>query len=879
MKERPNNQQLRDRPALTDRQLAEIMREFAWIISTTQSHREILRQSLQQLKRVLAFDSASIYLLSWRGQSEFVAGIGYADEAVTTREAEALLKDSLIIQRIVQTLEPVLSGDVQTLDGWRWVTGAEHVCSFMGVPLVTSHGPIGVLMLDSRRYDEFDQADLEIVAPLAQLIAVSVEKTRLFEEAQHQLLLANTLQQVGALLTARLSLEEVYEQIFDLLAQVVSYDGVTIQVLAADGQTLQMAAARGFPDVEQTSAFVASLSDHTLAKFEQGRRWQVIDDTQKHPLWLALPREMPVIRSWIGAKLLVKGRLIGVLNVDHSQANRFSEFDGEMVAAFANQAAVAIENARLHDEARWRANELEILHQVAVQTSDVVDVDQLLKQTTELIVDYWYQDSFGFVLVEARNGRLSPHTSYHGPISDQLMTDIVQDVARTGRLRIVADASPAESDSGEVPPLSRSQIAVPVMVDGRVFAVMNVGSPGVNAFSENDAHFLGTLAGQVATAVERAQLYAALQHHADDLSREVAQRTAELQSERDRTLAILESAGEGIFLTDLEGQILYVNPAMVRQSGYTRPELLGHNPRILQSRQTLRNLYDEMWRTLKAGKSWHGELINLRKDGQPYDVAMTVVPLRDADGKIVNYVSVQSDISRLKEVERLKTKFVSNVSHELRTPLTNITTYLKLLERGREERRADYLAVLNLETQRLTRLIQDLLDLSQLETYPVSDTAVSIDLVSHTRTHAETFLAQAKAKKIRFEVTSAADSLLVIIETRHLGQLLTNLIGNAFAYTPEGGSISVQVGQDEDRALAWVKVIDSGVGILPEDMPHLFERFFRGWAARDKNIPGTGLGLAICREITERWGGDIAVDSQVGVGSTFTVCLPLFSTP
>ncbi|MEJ2747958.1 MAG: GAF domain-containing protein, partial [Anaerolineae bacterium] len=872
MKDELNNRQSLDQATLADHQLAEIMRELARIISATQSHREILRQSLQQLKRVLDFDSASIYLLPWRGQNEFVAGIGYTDEAATTQEAEALLTDSPIIRRIVETQAPILSGDVRTLEGWIWVKGAEHVCSFMGVPLVTNQQAIGVLMLDNSCCNQYSQDDLGIVVPLAQLIAVSVEKARLFEEAQHQLLLANTLQQVGALLTTSLSLEEVYELIFDLLAQVVSYESVTIQVLAADGQTLEMAAARGFPDVEQTAVFVSSLSHFTLAKFEHDRRWQVIYDTGKYPLWRALPGEMAPIRSWIGAKLLVKDRLIGILNVDHSQANHFNEVDGETVAAFANQAAVAIENARLYEETRWRASKLEILHQVAVQTSDVVDVDQLFAQTTGLIVRYVHPRSFGFVLVEGENGRLSLHPSYYGlnpTLSKMLLSDtgIVQDVIRTESPRIVADTGLTEADFGQMVRPTRSQIAMPVMVDGRVYAVMCAGSSYTNAFSENDNQFLGTLAGQVATVVERAQLYAALQHHADELSREVAQRTAELQLERDRTLAILESAGEGIFLTDLAGKILYANPAIVRQSGYTRLELLGQTPRILQSDQTPRSLFNDMWRTLEAGHSWQGELVNLRKDGQPYDVAMTIVPLQDVDGQVVNYVSVQSDISRLKEVERLKTKFVSNVSHELRTPLTNITTYLKLLEKGREERRGDYLAVLNLETQRLTRLIQDLLDLSQLETDPISDTAVSTDLVSHAQTHFQTFLAQAKAKKIRFEITATIDSLLINIDPRHLGQLLTNLIGNAFAYTPEGGSVSVQIGLDEGRAMAYVQVIDSGVGIPPEDMPRLFDRFFRGWAAQDKNIPGTGLGLAICREITERWGGDITVDSQVGGGA------------
>lgn len=328
-------------------------------------------------------------------------------------------------------------------------------------------------------------------------------------------------------------------------------------------------------------------------------------------------------------------------------------------------------------------------------------------------------------------------------------------------------------------------------------------------------------------------------------------------------------------MTDLDGVILYVNPAMVRQSGYMRPELLGITPDILQSSNIPRAHIYEMIETLKRGEIWSSELVNRRKDGQLYDVNMTIVPLRDADDQIVNYVCVQSDISRIKEVERLKSTFVSNVSHELRTPLTNITTYLKLMEKGREERRSHYLEVLNAETRRLTRLIQDLLDLSQLETEPIVDTAVATDLIGEANIHFKTFSAQAEAKQIQYSTEYPATPIFVNIESRHLGQLLTNLLGNAFTYTPDRGSVSLTLGLVESGAMAYLKVTDTGVGISEEEIPRLFDRFYRGEAAQNKGIPGTGLGLAICKEIVDRWGGRIGVESSPGAGSQFTVLLPV----
>jgi PAS domain S-box-containing protein len=861
---------------------AEVLREFTQVISSTLDHKAILRQSLKRLSQVLEFDTASIYLLPHNNQNEFVAGIGYADEILTSREAEKALKTSPIINKMADTLQPVLSGDVSKLEGWKIVQGAEHVRSFMGVPLTKDNKLIGVLMFDSSEYNHFSQSDVEIVLPLAQQMAISIVNARLFEEVQHQLFLSYTLQQVGNLLTTSLSLDEVYEELFDLLSQVIKYDSVTIQLFLSDKDKLEMVAGRGFLDNDETREYLSSIEQHTLRKFNGASRWQLINDTEEDPLWVPIPDSIATIGSWIGAKLVVKDRLIGVLNVDNRAKNAYTKTDAETVAAFANQAAVAIENARLYEETHHRANELEILHEVALKTATLLEVDSLLEQTTQLIVADLDFDSFGFVLVDEMSGRLLVHPSYHGFNSDErdfvlpMDKGIILDVTRTAQFRIV-DEGDRQADYFVMSPAANSGVAVPILIGGDVFAVISAESTQFKAFNEYDVRFLQTLALQVASGVERIKLYDALRQHTDHLSNEVARQTAELQSERDRTLAILESAGEGIFLTDLEGTILYVNPAMVKQSGYMRSELLGQNPRILRSDQMPQTLYRDLWQSLKRGETWRGELVNQRKDGRLYDISMTVVPLRDADDQIVNYVSVQSDISRLKEVERLKSKFVSNVSHELRTPLTNITTYLKLLEKGREERREHYLSVLKEETQRLTRLIQDLLDLSQLDTESIADTAVSTDLVMTAKTHFETFSAQAEAKNIDFYWETAADSILVNIEKHHLSQLLTNLLGNAFAYTAEDGTVTLSTGLNDSGEMGWIKIKDSGVGISPGEKPRLFDRFFRGKAAELSGIPGTGLGLAICQEIAERWGGMIEVESEPDQGAQFTVWLPIYT--
>ena len=206
-------QQLGDKSSKDTHERTQMLREFVRIISSTLDHRVVLQRSLKQLSHVLDFDSASIYLLPYRIQSEFVAGIGFENEAFTTYEAETLLKDSPVIQHMAKTLEPILSANVKHLEGWVWVPGAEDVRSFMGVPLVANGEMIGALMFDSFQANQFAQSDLETVSPFAQQIAIAVENARLFEEVQSQLFLSYTLQQVGTLLTTSLSLNEVYEHL------------------------------------------------------------------------------------------------------------------------------------------------------------------------------------------------------------------------------------------------------------------------------------------------------------------------------------------------------------------------------------------------------------------------------------------------------------------------------------------------------------------------------------------------------------------------------------------------------------------------------------------------------------------------------------------
>lgn len=763
---------------------------------------------------------------------------------------------------------------------------AAGMCSILYVPLLARSKPMGVLHVEIwSEPRELTTEEIQLCQGVANLLAVAIENGRLLAAERKQLLLAQTLQKVGYLFTSHMSLHELYDQLFLLLAEVISYDSVSIQLFDKKTGNAKLVAAKGFHFVNLEPALMNKIAQHSLKKFKAGEQVCIIPDTYASAIWV---KEAGVeeTRSWIGVLLRVKGKVIGILNVDSNTVNTYKAEDGEMVAAFANQAAVAIENTRLYKETDSRATELSVLYELALDTDAARNLDELFAQVTAVISSSLYSESFGFVLVDEQSQLIFPHPSYHGAPIELMGKPIPRDesvcgfIIETGQPTVIPDVRKVKRYLALSPEI-RSEVTVPLKIGKDVIGVINAESSTVGAFSENDIVFLTTLSGLISARIARTRMLQELQAHSDNLEKEVVSQTIELKSERDRTITILEHAGESILLLDSEGEISYVNKATIVQSGYSRDELLGKEPIFFKSNKTPVSAYSEFAMMLARGKPWTGQMINQRRDGSVYDVAVTMAPVVAAQGEVTGFVIVESNITRLKEIERLKTEFVANVTHELRTPLTNVKTYVTLAERGREEQKPKYFQILHHETDRLAQLIQDLLDLSHLETEAPLRYIAPVELGQIVQEYVDIFQGKAALKEIELHQVSFAGKTAVSVEDKHLGQLLTNLLGNAITYTPEGGRVVVKVGRRETAVAeqVWFQITDTGLGIPPEDLPHLFDRFYRGGLSQQEGIPGTGLGLAICQGIVNRYQGSLKVDSEVGRGTTITIYLPAAGAP
>jgi len=231
----------------------------------------------------------------------------------------------------------------------------------------------------------------------------------------------------------------------------------------------------------------------------------------------------------------------------------------------------------------------------------------------------------------------------------------------------------------------------------------------------------------------------------------------------------------------------------------------------------------------------------------------------------------------LQELDRLKDEFISTINHELRTPFANVKLYINLFERGRPEKHDVYMQTLHREVARLEKIIEELLDFSRLDQAldQIEPTPIRIDQILSWLITDRSAVAAEHGLGLTYEPSST--SLLALADPDLFSQVISNLLNNAFHYTPTGGAVKVTsaVTQDQGRDWVVVSVRDTGLGISTVDLPHLFERFYRGEVGRKSSAPGTGLGLAISKEIVERLGGHLTVESEPGHGAVFTVWLLL----
>ncbi|MFN2275427.1 MAG: ATP-binding protein [Anaerolineales bacterium] len=493
-----------------------------------------------------------------------------------------------------------------------------------------------------------------------------------------------------------------------------------------------------------------------------------------------------------------------------------------------------------------RVKELEALSKIGRTVTSVLDLDRVLATVVEESVRLTGAEEGSLLLLEPEGSELYMRAS----------KNFDDEFARTFRQQARDSLAGAEMERGEPILLDESSpqkiktaylvhslIYVPLRVHGRVIGVLGVDNRKAGrTLTGDDMKLLTSMADFAAIAIENAQVY----NRSND--------------QRQKLESILTQSESGLIVVDTENRVLLINP-MARSifgvegdcEGLSAAEVFDDTKLLsmLRARDTL-NRHEEI--TLEDGRVFHASCTPIRGVGQ------TVV---------------LHDITHLKELDRIKSEFVTTVSHDLRSPLTAILGYVELIDRAGPlaPEQIDFLNRVRLSVEQITDLVTDLLDLGRIESgldTTKEDTQLSV--LAHYAVQGVT--SEAESMGIRLVTNIQADLAPVHGDPIRLRQMIGNLLSNAIKYTPTGGEVRLEA-EVEDQQLI-LRVSDTGMGVPSNDQPFLFDKFYRA-----SNVPmdvgGTGLGLSIVKSIVEQHQGRIWVESQVGVGTTFTIVLPALS--
>jgi two-component system phosphate regulon sensor histidine kinase PhoR len=523
---------------------------------------------------------------------------------------------------------------------------------------------------------------------------------------------------------------------------------------------------------------------------------------------------------------------------------------------------------------RTHSAELAALTAIAAQVNRTQDLHQILASALQTTLEVIGEDSGEIFLLDEETGALVLHTQLG--LSDAFVADeatigpgecLCGQAAGSGQAIVAVDIAnhPLRSRSACFREGFQSCIRLPLLARGKVLGLLNVQSRDRRAFTLADQELLAAIGNQIGIAIANAQLIDAAER-----------RRATLDS-------VMASLVDGLILVDKRGRIAYANPCAVRILDLPAHTLAG---------QALDTMLQELGGRAAPSEQVVAQLRAAIADPRTtpaVEIALTApVPrmlqarffsIRDGGGGHLGLGLLLRDITREKELDRMKSQLLSIVSHELRTPLASIkgfaTTLLRQDVDWDASTRREFLAIIDKESDRLSELIGNLLDMSRIEAGTLGVEPEPTDLSPIIFGTAAEFQMMTHEHQIEAHLPPSLPRVLA--DPRRTREVLRNLVENAVKYSPHGGAITISVQPGADRLQ--IDVADQGIGIEPQQLDAVFDRFYQVDSASTRKVGGAGLGLSICKAIVEAHHGDIWVESQPGVGSTFSFTLPLAPSP
>jgi len=538
-----------------------------------------------------------------------------------------------------------------------------------------------------------------------------------------------------------------------------------------------------------------------------------------------------------------------VLTAQNDQVQALLTINGAVQRQEDWQKWLQFERKRHTQSLEKRVEDLERLHRIGAKIAASLHLDQVLKEVVVAAVEVADAEEGNLMLVDEESGTLILRAAHSVgqqktdilriPIYDTLLGEVV----RTQKAVIL---SGGEITKIKTAFLVRALIYVPLMMGNQSIGVLGIyNRKRDQPFSEYHLMLLEALADYAAIAIQNAHYYTAIER------------------ERQKYHTILTNVRDGVLVLDEERRIMLINEACLSAFGLQERDCLGKaidqvifNPDLIL-----------MLRQAPAQWSKGGEI--RLEDGRIWNCQLTPIPE-------VGLAVTMHDITHLKELDRVKSEFVSTVSHDLRSPLTAILGYSELIGRvgPLNDRQREFIQRVQASVQGITALISDLLDLGRIEA-GLDARKELLDLRPLIRQSLENLNNLIVAKGQKLEVEISPSTPLIWGNAVRIQQMITNLVSNAIKYTPKGGRLGVRSRQEDGQAV--LQVWDQGVGIPPAEQPYIFDKFYRA-SNLPEDVGGTGLGLTIVKSIVEDHQGRIWVESTPGQGTTFTIVLPAAET-
>jgi signal transduction histidine kinase len=845
---------------------------------------DVLRGFAEGVARLVTFDSVAVSLLDReRGELDVIDVLGRATTGAPVRDTRLAIADTLAAA-VLRTPRPLrvddtASGEVPAAS--RRLLASLGYRSALVVPLVAAGGAFGAVTLASREPRAFDDADAVVVEELARPLASAVEHRRLFDESRRRAEELAVLYATGQAITEQLHGRAVLDRITRSVIELIGSSACSIGLLDPARRAVVHIASRGVRTDEWRELAIPVDEGLIGACAASGAPIRVDDIRLDQRSARRDIDEREGIRAMLCVPLRVANAIIGVLSAFSTKPAVFTAHHERLLATFADQAGIAIANARLFEESERRGREMRALVEAGRAVTATLDTDETMRVIMEQARGVLGVASCGLMTRDEATGDLVTVASL----------DLPRDLIGKIRLkegegvagRAVAERRPAKNRDLFVDDGSRflglrrqtgfrSMLAVPLREGDAAIGALVVFRHDVHDFTPAEEDVLMALADQASIALEHARLYEGLEAMVDE-------RTRELDAQKRFVEVALETLPLGVFVVDADLRVLRVN----REGGRVLPADAGSGWPFVRLLGARGPEVEALLRDVRTERRVQRVEVDLVIAGETRTIRLTATPLQTAadDGRLIVLAEDVTLAKRLERqmllTERLTTagRLAAGVAHELNNPLATIAGCAESLlgrlgefKSGDTDADADfrrYLGIIEEEAYRCKEITGSLLQFvrepgSRREPTDVNAIVVkTIELLSH----------QSRFAASAFVTDLAADLPELAANEGQIRQVLLGLAGNALEAMDGTGTLTIRTRRIRDEVE--VELEDEGPGIPDEVLPRIFDPFFTTKAPGQ----GTGLGLAIAQGIVADHGGRIEVTSRPGKGSVFRVVLPL----